>query len=87
MNFVTEGPAPEAHRAADLCKIPLGMCAISLAALAAFHNTLSMPLLFDDIQSVENSLIIRHVGSALRPRLETSCDAIAARAALTALCL
>jgi len=42
-------------------KLPLGAATIVLAALAAYHNSLAVPFLFDDHFSIEDSLTIRHL--------------------------
>jgi protein O-mannosyl-transferase len=67
MNRITETAAPKAHRPEDAWRTLLAVSAISAAALLAYHNTFSVPFLFDDESSIRSNQSIRHLGSALWP--------------------
>jgi tetratricopeptide (TPR) repeat protein len=58
---------PKPHPPANLWQISLAAAGISAAALAAYHNTFSVPLLYDDNQAILNNQTIRHLGSAFSP--------------------
>jgi hypothetical protein len=51
----------------DHCRTLLAGGIIVLAALVAYHNSFSGPLLFDDLAAITDNPSIRHLGSALSP--------------------
>ncbi|MSU66174.1 MAG: tetratricopeptide repeat protein [Opitutus sp.] len=43
-----------------------------LAGMVAYHNSFSVPLLFDDLPAIERNASLRHLGDALSPPLDAA---------------
>ncbi len=58
---------PEPDIFLDHCRTLLAGAIVVFAALVAYHNSFSGPLIFDDLAAITNNPSIRHLGSAFSP--------------------
>ena len=69
--------APERPQPAFASRHPVALAAgiIALAAVVAYHNSLTGPLVFDDLPSIRDNPTIRELGAVLRPPAGMTVDA------------